>query len=109
MTTKPRFVPTCVRVSECCVCVCVCVCVLLVLLCPRCLNVAHMFQEIASKDPSRARVYTHAHVTRLLTDSNGTVNGVEYKKDGKVFQEQGPVIIATVRGNWFAVHRLMLL
>ena len=31
----------------------------------------------------------------MLTNSNGVVNGVVYEKDGKQFEEYGPVIIAT--------------
>jgi flavocytochrome c len=54
-------------------------------------------EEIAEKDPKRARVIVNARVTKLITDSNGAITGVEYtnQKDGKVHREEGVVIIAT--------------
>merc|ERR1712087_9420 len=43
-----------------------------------------------------ARIMLKTKVTKLLTDSNGNISGVEaVTKDGKTFQEHGPVIIAT--------------
>eukprot|EP01090_Pellita_catalonica_P007387 TRINITY_DN17972_c0_g1_i1.p1 TRINITY_DN17972_c0_g1~~TRINITY_DN17972_c0_g1_i1.p1 ORF type:complete len:406 (-),score=85.66 TRINITY_DN17972_c0_g1_i1:40-1257(-) len=52
-------------------------------------------EEIAEKTPDKARVITKARVTKLLTDSNGAVTGVEYVKGGKNFQENGTVVIAS--------------
>jgi flavocytochrome c len=53
------------------------------------------YEEISTKEPEKARLFTKARVTRLLHDNNGTVNGVEYEKDGQTFTEHGAVIIAT--------------
>lgn len=52
-------------------------------------------EDIADKTPERARVITKATATKLLTDSNGSVSGVEYVKDGQTFTEHGAVVIAT--------------
>jgi len=53
-------------------------------------------EDIAEKEPSRARCLLKTRVERLLTDKDGNVTGVECRdKDGKVFQEHGPVIITT--------------
>lgn len=53
------------------------------------------YEEIATKEPEKARLFTKARVTRLLRDNNGVINGVEYEKDGQTFTEHGAVIIAT--------------
>jgi succinate dehydrogenase/fumarate reductase flavoprotein subunit len=53
------------------------------------------YEEIAKNEPHRARAITKARATRLLVDEQGHVNGVEYEKGGKTFQERGAVIIAT--------------
>jgi len=42
-----------------------------------------------------ARLITKAHVTDLLTNDQGGVVGVRYKKAGQDFSEFGPVILAT--------------
>jgi len=42
-----------------------------------------------------ARIVNKAEAKRLLTDSAGSVIGVEYEKDGNLAQEYGPVVIAT--------------
>ncbi len=42
-----------------------------------------------------ARIITKAEAKRLLHDGNGTVIGVEYEKGGALYQEYGPVVIAT--------------
>merc|ERR1719388_492222 len=42
-----------------------------------------------------ARIMLKADAKKLLTDETGAVNGVEFEKDGKVYREYGPVIIAT--------------
>jgi len=53
-------------------------------------------EEIAETGDGRARILLKTKVERLLTDRDGNVSGVECKSaDGKVFQEHGPVIIAT--------------
>jgi len=52
-------------------------------------------EDIADKTPERARILTKATATKLLTDSNGGVSGVEYVKDGQTFTEYGAVVIAT--------------
>lgn len=51
-------------------------------------------EEVASKEPSRARIITKARVTRLLKGPDG-VSGVEYEQDGQLFTESGIVVIAT--------------
>jgi succinate dehydrogenase/fumarate reductase flavoprotein subunit len=53
------------------------------------------YEDIAAQQPERARVLTKARVTKLLTAKDGTVNGVEYEKDGQTKQEFGAVILAT--------------
>merc|ERR1712137_357308 len=52
-------------------------------------------EEVAAKTPERAQIITKATATKLLTDPDGSVSGVEYVKDGKTFQERGAVVIAT--------------
>merc|ERR1711953_300388 len=52
--------------------------------------------EDIAENSDRARIRLKTKVTRLLTDHDGNVCGVEcIDKDGKVSQEHGPVIIAT--------------
>jgi len=52
-------------------------------------------EEIA-EESDKARIRLKTTVTRLLTDRDGNVCGVEcMDKDGKISQEHGPVIIAT--------------
>ncbi len=53
-------------------------------------------EEIAKKEPHRARVVNRAKATRLLTDAAGAVVGVEYElKTGEKYTANGPVVIAT--------------
>jgi len=52
-------------------------------------------EEIAKATPNRARIITKARVTRILTAADGSVNGVEYERDGQKYTESGPVVIAT--------------
>jgi len=53
-------------------------------------------EEIAEAGDGRARVLLKTKVNRLLTDHDGNVCGCECtSKDGEIFQEHGPVIIAT--------------
>ncbi|CAK0839261.1 unnamed protein product [Prorocentrum cordatum] len=53
-------------------------------------------EEIAEKTPERARIALKTQVTKLLTDKDGNVCGCVCKdKDGKVYEEHGPVVIAT--------------
>lgn len=51
-------------------------------------------EDIAAKDPSRARVINRAEVNELITEGNEVI-GVKYVKKGKTYTEYGPVIIAT--------------
>merc|ERR1712151_835117 len=52
--------------------------------------------EDIAENSDRARIRLKTKVTRLLTDANGHVCGVEcVDKDGNVSEERGPVIIAT--------------
>merc|ERR1711920_75189 len=52
-------------------------------------------EEIA-ENSDKARIMLKTKVTKLLTDKDGNVCGVEaVNKDGKTFKEYGPVIIAT--------------
>jgi len=53
------------------------------------------YDEVCSKKDGRGRLILKARVTKLLTGSDGSVEGVEYVKDGKKHTEYGPVIIAT--------------
>lgn len=50
--------------------------------------------ELASKNPDKARVLNKAKVVELLRQGDEVV-GVKYEKDGKTFTEMGPVVIAT--------------
>jgi len=53
-------------------------------------------EEIVETNDGRARVLMKTKVTKLLTDKNGNVCGcVCVGKDGKTFEEHGPVVIAT--------------
>uniref|UniRef100_A0A7S3T138 FAD-dependent oxidoreductase 2 FAD-binding domain-containing protein n=1 Tax=Strombidinopsis acuminata TaxID=141414 RepID=A0A7S3T138_9SPIT len=53
-------------------------------------------EQIAEDTPERARVMMKTTVKKLLTDKDGNVCGVEgVTKDGKTFQEYGPVVIGT--------------
>jgi succinate dehydrogenase/fumarate reductase flavoprotein subunit len=51
-------------------------------------------EEIAQKEPHKARIITKARVTRLLKEGDAVI-GCEYEKEGKVGTEYGPVILAT--------------
>merc|ERR1719169_233841 len=42
-----------------------------------------------------ARMFLKATAKRLLTETDGSVCGVEFEKDGQLFQEHGPVVIST--------------
>jgi len=53
-------------------------------------------EEIAETNDGRARIHLKTKVTRLLMDKDGNVCGCEcISRDGKTFQEHGPVVIAT--------------
>jgi len=52
-------------------------------------------EQIQDAEPARAKIITKATANRLLTDSDGTVTGVEFTKGGETFTERGIVIIAT--------------
>jgi flavocytochrome c len=53
------------------------------------------FDEICASSPDKARFINKARVNKLLQDSNGTVIGCEYLKNGQTFTEMGPVCICT--------------
>ena len=50
---------------------------------------------MCESDPSRARIVPKAHASKLITNGNGEVIGIEYTKKGETFTEMGPVIICT--------------
>jgi flavocytochrome c len=50
--------------------------------------------EIAETQPDRAKVVNKATVLKLLT-TNNEVSGVVFEKNGKTFEEHGPVILCT--------------
>ncbi|KAI7880808.1 FAD binding domain-containing protein [Mucor mucedo] len=57
-------------------------------------------EELAEKQPNRAKIIKKAKVENLIKDANGQVIGVEYIMVGKgadntIFKEYGPVILAT--------------
>ncbi|CAG8542860.1 15818_t:CDS:10 [Funneliformis caledonium] len=53
-----------------------------------------LLEEIAEKQPNRARIVMKARVTKLIKEGEEVI-GVEYEKDGQTFKELGPVILAT--------------
>ncbi|KAG1456413.1 hypothetical protein G6F46_007544 [Rhizopus delemar] len=58
------------------------------------------FEELALKQPERAKIIKKAKVENLIRDEQGNVIGVEYVmvgkgSDGQVHKEYGPVILAT--------------
>lgn len=52
-------------------------------------------EDLAEKDPQRVQIIRKARVTKLVTDSNGAVTGVEYEHNGQTHTESGPVILST--------------
>jgi len=53
-------------------------------------------EEIEKKSEGKtARILTKAKATKLITDKNGAVVGVEYERDGKTHKEEGIVIICS--------------
>jgi len=52
------------------------------------------YEDIATKNPTIARVVTKAKATHLIYEGDAVV-GVEYEKEGKTFKEYGSVILAT--------------
>ena len=52
-------------------------------------------EAIQAATPDRATIIIKATATKLLTDTDGSVCGVEYVKDGQTFTENGAVVIAT--------------
>ncbi|GAA5813678.1 hypothetical protein MFLAVUS_007164 [Mucor flavus] len=57
-------------------------------------------EELAEKQPNRAKIIKKAKVENLIKDASGQVIGVEYIMVGKgadntIFKEYGPVILAT--------------
>ncbi|KAG1417375.1 hypothetical protein G6F58_005548 [Rhizopus delemar] len=58
------------------------------------------FEELAVKQPERAKIIKRAKVDNLIKDDQGNIIGVEYVlvgkgSDGQVHKEYGPVILAT--------------
>jgi flavocytochrome c len=53
-----------------------------------------MVEKIAERT-DKARIITKARVIELLTSSDGACVGVAFEKSGQIFQEHGPVILAT--------------
>jgi len=51
--------------------------------------------DISRKQPDVVRILLKAKATKLLQDSNGTVIGVQFEKDGKLHEEFGPVVLST--------------
>jgi flavocytochrome c len=51
-------------------------------------------EDIADEDEDKARILLKSTVTELI-QKDGAVVGVKYEKDGKMFEEYGPVIIST--------------
>ncbi len=52
-------------------------------------------EEYAEKFPDRVRLVKKAKVVDVIKDGQGIVNGVVYETDGQLFEEHGPVILAT--------------
>ena len=53
-------------------------------------------EEIEKKTNGKtARIITKAKATKLITNSNGAVVGLEYEKDGKTIKEEGIVVICS--------------
>mmetsp|Transcript_3363 Transcript_3363/g.7902 ORF Transcript_3363/g.7902 Transcript_3363/m.7902 type:complete len:489 (-) Transcript_3363:1052-2518(-) len=52
-------------------------------------------EEVAEKQPERARIMLKAKMTKLLKDGKGNVNGLELEVGGKKVCEYGPVVLAT--------------
>jgi flavocytochrome c len=57
-------------------------------------------EDLAVKEPHRAKIVKKAKVENLIKDSQGNIIGVEYQlvgnaADGQVYKEYGPVILAT--------------
>ncbi|RIA79797.1 fumarate reductase [Glomus cerebriforme] len=51
-------------------------------------------EEIAEKQPNRARIIKKARATKLIKEGEEVI-GVEYEKDGQTLKEYGPVVLAT--------------
>ena len=54
-----------------------------------------MAERVMEKDADRCRIINKAFASKLITDDEGRVIGVEYEKGGKTYKEFGPVILAT--------------
>jgi len=52
-------------------------------------------EELAKSQPDKVKILIKSKATKLITNNQGTVVGIEYEREGKTFQENGPVIIAT--------------
>jgi len=51
--------------------------------------------EDIADESDKARILLKCDVKTLIKDASGAVCGVKYEKDGKMFEEHGPVIIST--------------
>jgi flavocytochrome c len=54
-----------------------------------------MAEGVQEKDADRCRIINKARATKLISDKDGNVIGVEYEKGGKTYKEFGPVILCT--------------
>jgi flavocytochrome c len=54
-----------------------------------------MAERVQEKDADRCRIINKARATKLITDKDNKVIGVEYEKAGKIYKEFGPVIICS--------------
>jgi succinate dehydrogenase/fumarate reductase flavoprotein subunit len=60
-----------------------------------------MAERVQEKHADRSRIINKARATKLITDKENRVIGVEYERAGKTYKEFGPVIICSgVFGLW---------
>lgn len=52
-------------------------------------------EDIAEKEPEKARIILNARANKLVKDADGKIIGIEYAKDNQTFTEYGPVVFAT--------------
>lgn len=52
-------------------------------------------EDVAEKEPEKARIMLKAKMTKILKDKSGNSCGIEIQQGGKTFCEYGPVVIAT--------------
>jgi len=51
--------------------------------------------DLARTKPDQVQIILKAKVTKLITESDGSVSGVEYQHNGQVHTAYGPVVLAT--------------